>query len=137
MGRNWENKTLQLGNEEVCFQERFNLQRTGRREIKSTQLVVPEAYREKVMKVGHEILFGGHLGSKKTTDRVGKSFYWPCMTSDVKRYCSSCDACQRTAPRGSVSKLPLGQMPLIDIPFARVAVDIVGPIDPPTERGNR
>ena len=28
-------------------------------------------------------------------------------------------------------------MPLIDTPFQRVAVDIVGPLDPPTERGNR
>ena len=28
-------------------------------------------------------------------------------------------------------------MPLIDIPFARVAIDLVGPIHPPSERGNR
>jgi len=39
--------------------------------------------------------------------------------------------------KGKVTKVPLGSMPLIDIPFERVAVDIVGPIHPVTERGNR
>ena len=89
------------------------------------------------MRVGHKILFGGHLGAKKTIDRVAGKFYWPGITADIKRYCASCDACQCTTPRGKVSKLPLGQMPLIDTPFQRVAVDLVGPINPPTERGNR
>ena len=38
---------------------------------------------------------------------------------------------------GSVKKVPLGSMPLIDTPFKRVAVDIVGPIAPPSEAGHR
>ena len=38
---------------------------------------------------------------------------------------------------GSVRKVPLGSMPLIDTPFKRVAVDIVGPIAPPSEAGHR
>ncbi|KAK0068364.1 hypothetical protein Bpfe_002299 [Biomphalaria pfeifferi] len=94
--------------------------------LRTTQLVVPKDHREEVMRVGHEILFGGHLGSKKTIDRVSAEFYWPGLSADVKRYCASCDMCQRTSPRGRTGKLPLGQMPLIDTPFSRVAVDIVG-----------
>jgi len=31
----------------------------------------------------------------------------------------------------------LEKMPIIDTPFDRVAVDLVGPIFPPTERGNK
>ena len=104
---------------------------------KTTQLLVPSSHREEVMRVGREILLGGHLGAKKTIDRVAEKFYWPGITADIKRYCASCDACQRTTPRDKVSKLPLGQMPLIDTPFQRVAVDLVGPINPPTEIGNR
>ena len=34
---------------------------------------------------------------------------------------------------GSFKKVPLGSMPLIDSPFKRVAVDIVGPLAPPSE----
>ena len=44
---------------------------------------------------------------------------------------------QRTVKRGSVKKVPLGSMPLIDTPFKRVAGDIIGPIAPLSEAGHR
>ena len=34
-------------------------------------------------------------------------------------------------------KVPLEKMPLIDKPFKRVAIDLVGPISPPSEDGHR
>ena len=39
--------------------------------------------------------------------------------------------------RGNKSRAPLSKMPVIDIPFRRVAVDIVGPLVPITDKGNR
>ena len=89
------------------------------------------------MHLAHETLFGGHQGAKKTSDKILSSFYWPGITSDVVRYCRSCDVCQRTVPKGRVTKVPLGTMPLIETPFERIAVDIVGPIQPMTQRRNR
>ena len=59
------------------------------------------------------------------------------MNSDVTRFCRSCDICQRTVAKGRVVNVPLGKMPVIDTAFDRVAVDIVGPIFPATENGNR
>ena len=38
------------------------------------QLVVPEGFREKVMRLAHETLMSGHLGTKKTLDRVVAEF---------------------------------------------------------------
>lgn len=101
------------------------------------QLVVPEIYRQKVLKMSHDSIMSGHLRVKKTLDRLRDSFYWPGVQSDVKRYCISCDVCQRTVTKGSVTKVPLGTMPLIDTPFKRVAVDLVGPLQPLTDKGNR
>ena len=102
-----------------------------------TQLVVPSSLRTQVMKVGHENMMAGHLGTTKTLDRIQRHFYWPGMQSDVRRFCQSCDKCQKTIPKGRVGKVPLGRMPLIDTPFQRVAVDLVGPIDPMSERKYR
>ena len=34
--------------------------------------------------------------------------------------------CQKTVKKGNVKKVPSGSMPLIDSPFKRVAIDIVG-----------
>ena len=39
------------------------------------QLVVPEGFREKVMRLAHETLMSGHLGIKKTLDRVVAEFF--------------------------------------------------------------
>ena len=39
--------------------------------------------------------------------------------------------------KGRVANVPLRKMPIIDTPFDRVAVDLVGAIFPPTERGKR
>merc|ERR1711893_133699 len=45
--------------------------------------------------------------------------------------------CQRTSDKGRVTKVPLGKMPLIEVPFQRIAIDLVGPISPLSARGHR
>lgn len=59
------------------------------------------------------------------------------MQADVKRFVRSCDACQKTLPKGKVGKAKLGQMPIINTPFERVGIDIIGPITPASLKGNR
>ena len=97
------------------------------------QVMVPEKLRRPIMEVAHGSIIGGHTGIKKTTDKVQSAFYWPGIQGDVTRFCKSCDVCQKTVSKGSVPKVPLEKMPLIDKPFKRVAIDLVGPISPPSE----
>lgn len=101
------------------------------------QVVVPLKFRNQVLKLAHESILGGHLGNKKTGEKILMHFFWPGMHADVVRYCRSCGQCQRMSPKGKVSKVPLGSTPLIDEPFRRIAMDIVGPIEPATSKGNR
>ena len=61
----------------------------------------------------------------------------PGIQGDVTRFCKSCDVCQKTVNKGSVPKLPLQKIPLIDKPFKRVPIDLVVPISPPSEEGHR
>ena len=89
------------------------------------------------MSVNHESAFSGRLGAKKTEVRMLPNFFWPRLHQDVIRFCCSCDVCQRTIKKGIVKKVPLWSMPLINTPFRRVAVDIVGPMAPPSEAGHR
>ena len=74
---------------------------------------------------------------KKTLDKITSNFYWPGIHGDVTRFCRSCDICQRTIQKRKVPKVPLESMPLIDTPFKRVTVDLIGPIHPPSEQGHR
>ncbi|KAK7112837.1 hypothetical protein V1264_012223 [Littorina saxatilis] len=101
------------------------------------QVLVPQPLRRQVMEVAHDSIMGGHLGVKKTSDRIQAAFYWPGLHADVTRFCRSCDICQKTIPRGRVPKVPLQKMPLIDRPFKRVAIDLIGEIKPPSEAGHR
>ena len=98
------------------------------------QLVVPEGFRAKVMRLAHETLMSGHFGTKKTLYRVVTVCFWPGICGDVARFCKSCDICQKTIQKGRVSKVPFGKLPLIDTPFKRVAVQIVCPIAPRSEK---
>ncbi len=101
------------------------------------QIVLPEKKREQCMKLAHDSILGGHMGVQKTLDRILAKFYWPGIQGDVSRFCKSCDICQRTLPKGRVTRVPLEQMPTIETPFKRVAVDIVGPIAPLSESKKR
>ncbi|XP_041379582.1 uncharacterized protein LOC121392444 [Gigantopelta aegis] len=102
-----------------------------------TQLVVPKQLRNTVLGIAHESLMAGRFSTQKTKERVLAEFWWPGIQSEIARFCRSCDICQRTVPKGKIIRAPLGDMPLIEIPFQRIAVDLVGPLEPVTDRKNR
>ena len=108
--------------------------RDGR--VKS-QLVLPKEMRVKALRLAHEGVMSGHQGINKTTDRLTRVFWFPGIGAEVIRYCRSCDICQRTVAKGRVARVELGHMPIIDTPFDRVAVDLIGPIEPMSARGHR
>ena len=115
----------------IFVSENFN----NGKEVK--QVVVPKQLRQQVLAMAHDSLTGGHLGVRRTLDKIQTNFFWPRMRSEVERYCRSCDVCQRTSQKGKVGKVPLERLPIIQTPFKRVGVDIVGPIYPASERGYR
>ena len=51
------------------------------------------------------------MGVRKTYDRIMHNFYWPGICGDVKRFCRSCDICQRTVDKGTVSRALVQNMP--------------------------
>ena len=68
----------------------------------------------------------GHQEIKKSLDRIILNFYWPGVIRDVHRFCQSCDVCQKTVSRDNIPKGPVQVMPIINTPFAKVAIDLVG-----------
>ena len=144
--REWAQDKKQLetkGGNTFCIEIRDGIMYREFRENKGdyertvSQVVVPLLFRDHVMSLAHESLMGGHLGTKKTLDRIRTNFHWPGMSKDVNKFCKSCDICQRTIPKGKVPKVPLGEMPIIEEPFYRIAVDLIGPLAPVSERGHR
>ena len=99
------------------------------------QLLIPTTHISRVLYLAHTHQLGAHLGVTKTYDRIVARFYWPGIKKAVEDFCRSCPECQRTAPK-SFQRNPLIPLPIIDVPFARIAMDIVGPL-PKSSRGHR
>ena len=57
------------------------------------------------------------------------------MWRDVAEWCKSCAACQKTAQKRH-KPAPLIPLPVIDEPFRRIVMDIVGPL-PRSSSGNK
>ena len=106
-------------------------------EINKYVLVVPAACRKLVLKTSHDLPVSGHFSHRRTEMKICDKFWWPGLSSDVRRYCKSCDSCQRMSARGRTRRVAMVTMPIISTPFERVAIDIVGPLSPPTRGGHR
>jgi hypothetical protein len=100
------------------------------------QIVVPKGLRDTILHTAHDAIFAGHCGIKRTLQRVLNSFHWPGVTNAVVKYCHSCDICQKTVQKGRIPCAPLHKMPLITVPFQKVAIDLIGPFQP-SSTGNR
>uniref|UniRef100_A0ABD2WZX6 RNA-directed DNA polymerase n=1 Tax=Trichogramma kaykai TaxID=54128 RepID=A0ABD2WZX6_9HYME len=90
----------------------------------SWRLLVPAEQRERVLAESHCLTSSGHLGAKKTYDRLACEYWWPGMWYAVEEYCNSCDVCQRykvpqTGPKGLMTRR------VVDRPWAVVAADMM------------
>ena len=102
-----------------------------------TQVIVPISLRVKIIRIAHDVPSSGHLGTQKTLDRVLRHFYWPGIFKFVRDYCCTCDVCQRLGKGNKKARAPLINLPVIDKPFSRIAMDIVGPLETCEKSGNR
>ncbi len=99
------------------------------------QLVVPTRHRLDIIEMAHGAKLSAHLGNKRTAKKILRDFYWPGVTRDVTAFCKSCEGCQRGS-RTAVARAPLQPLPVMEEPFRRVAIDIVGPLQR-TKQGNK
>jgi len=74
--------------------------------------VLPVNRRQEVMKLAHEI-YAGHLGAKKTKERIKLSFTWPTIAADVQKTCEFCHQCQKEK-RVTVDDRDFGSVDVID-----------------------
>ncbi|KAL0171312.1 hypothetical protein M9458_031623, partial [Cirrhinus mrigala] len=97
-------------------------------------LVVPRGKTEAVLELAHSHPMAGHLGAANTTQRIRDRFHWPGMEAEVRGFCQACPTCQVTSPR-TPPPSPLIPLPIIEVPFERIGMDIIGPL-PRSARGH-
>jgi hypothetical protein len=99
------------------------------------QLIVPQKLKRDVMFQMHDSILSGHLGQRKTREKIRQKFYWFAMRDDVNVYVAQCDVCASIKLPTKTPRAPLGSMQ-VGSPLDRLATDIMGPL-PVTPRGNK
>ena len=100
------------------------------------QIVVPTVHRREVLELAHDLPMSGHLGVRKTYNRVLQHFFWPGLKRDVAKWCKECHTCQLGGkPNQNIPQAPLHPIPAFDEPFSHIIIDCVGPL-PKTKSQN-
>ena len=99
------------------------------------QFIVPHTLRQEIMYSMHNGLLSGHLGRKKTTDKILQRFYWFGLRDDVNIWIKRCDTCAANKKPKRKPRAPMGDM-RVGAPLDRLSIDVLGPL-PKTSRGNQ
>lgn len=87
------------------------------------RILLPGSLKQNLLELLHDHTCSGHLGTRRTTDRVLEKWYWPGAYGDVRVYCETCEACQRRSRPVPARKAVQVHEP-VSSPFERVAMDI-------------
>ena len=76
------------------------------------RLYIPRDFREMCMQECHDAPSAGHLGIRKTIERVSRRFHWPHMVKSIQDYIRTCPSCQhnkslKIAESGLPKPLPI------------------------------
>ena len=99
------------------------------------QEIVPMTMRKEIFKNLHDGPVGGHLGIRKTLDKIRAKYYWPGLHMDVALYVGNCKDCNMRKQPAKLLRAPT-QLVQVGEPLQRVAIDIMGPL-PVTKKGNK
>jgi hypothetical protein len=93
------------------------------------QLCVPRSEVLALLTQSHEsATLTAHSGSQKLYETLADRFYWHCMTKDIKRFCESCDICQKIKPINFGKFGHLHSNPIPTRPYESVSLDLIGPL---------
>ena len=98
-----------------------------------TQTLVPTDLRPTVLQQLHNC--AGHLGIKKTLERVKEIYYWPGYEGDTEKCVRECKECQQRNPPNPTPQTPLHTIEAA-YPFQKLSIDIMVPL-PKTSQGHK
>ena len=80
------------------------------------QVVVLKVHHKEIISIAHDSPMAGHLGVRKTHDRILNHFWWPKLRKDVSEYCRSYHTC-RVSLIKKIPAAPLKPIPAFNEPF--------------------
>ena len=89
------------------------------------RIYVPTLMVKELLHSCHDNGTAGHVGTRKTLERLRKQWFWPNMAADVTNHVKNCDTCQRVKARRHKPYGVLASLPIPERPFAEISLDFV------------
>ena len=96
-------------------------------------ILVPQVLHESLIILAHD--YSGHNGARRAYSCLKRQYYWPGIRKQVFKHCKQCAECQLQNQGQPEKQFNRFQTP--DLPMQFICMDLVGPIHPPSSRGNR
>ena len=96
-------------------------------------ILVPQVLQDFMIILAHD--YSGHNGSRITYNCLKRQYYWPGIRKQIFRHCKKCKECV-LQNQGQAEKC-FGHFDSPDLPMELIRMDLVGPIHPPSSRGNK
>ena len=96
-------------------------------------MLVPQVLQDFMIILAHD--YSGQNGSRRTYNCLKRQYYWPGIRKQIFRHCKKCKECM-LQNQGQPEKC-FGHFDSPDLPMEFICMDLVGPIHPPSSRGNK
>ena len=87
---------------------------------------IPRTLVPKILRMFHDSVLSGHMGMRRTIQRIEGRMWWSTLRKDVQEYVLSCKVCQRVKAPHSF-KFGIGKSMEPKSPWEVVACDTMGP----------
>ena len=88
-----------------------------------------------MLRFHHDDPLTEHFDAKRTQELIGRKYYWPSMSDDVRMYFASCMTCARVK---ATRHKPYGELELLPVPkgpWEDLTMDFVTGLPPSGRRG--
>ena len=96
-------------------------------------ILVPQVLQDFMIILAHD--YSGHNGSRRTYNCLKRQYYWPGIRKQIFRHCKKCKECV-LQNQGQPEKC-FSHFDSPDLSMEFICMDLVGPIHPPSSRGNK
>jgi len=99
---------------------------------RETQVGIPEALKQRLLRYQDQSVLAGHPGSRRMYDTLRRYVYWPTMVVDVYKHVKQCPACAKNRLSEIRHTSTMKLFPALE-PFSGLEMDLLGPLT--TSRG--
>jgi len=84
--------------------------------------------REGILKENHDLVDVGHLGQHRMLELLKRTYWWPGLKKDIRKYIQGCFKCQQNKVQHQRKIEELHSLEILQGPWQEISIDIIGPL---------